>query len=178
MRRSPLSLIAALLCTLALPAVALVSGTRPAAADEGWRQDFGSLSHYTGLTCPDRIGALERFEVAGTTATMLASCTYRAGEIYVVVQLWEQGHLKHVLEDYRNRFKRIGFKQVAGTSVTSRGLTFVVGHDGKMQRRETIWPLSIGQRGLILWMNYAHPVDNETIMMAYTDMVDLLRTMK
>ncbi|WP_321339368.1 hypothetical protein [Breoghania sp.] len=163
---------------LCLALVALAAGLAPARAVNGWREDFGALTHYSGLSCPDRIGALERFEVAGTTATMLASCTYRTDEIYVVVQIWEQNYLLRATRDYRDRFSEIGFAQVTGAGIAAKGLTFVVGRSGNLQRRETIWPISIGQRGLVLWMNYAYPTDNKAVEAAYNDMVETLRFMK
>ena len=176
----PHRVLAAFPARLALATLLVLASfhLRPALAEGGWREDFGSLKHYSGLTCPERIGALERSEVAGTASLMLASCTYRTGEVFVVVQLWEQGYLKRALEDYRARFKTIGFKQVGGAGLASRGLTFVVGYDGKVQRRETIWPVSVGRRGLVVWMNYAYPLDERRMETAYTDMVEMLRAMK
>ncbi|PTW61793.1 hypothetical protein C8N35_102509 [Breoghania corrubedonensis] len=179
MWRTVFSRSPALLYLAAALGLANAFASVPARADDdGWREDFGSLTHYSGLSCPERIGALERFEVTGTTSTMLASCTYRLGEMSIVVQLWEQGYLKRALENYRARFATIGFKRVAGSSMAARGLTFVVGHDGQTQRRETIWPVTIGRRGMIVWMNYAYPIDEGRMETAYTDMVEMLRAMK
>ncbi|WP_319775664.1 hypothetical protein [Breoghania sp.] len=167
-----------------LPAVlfvallALAASLAPAGAVNGWREDFGTLTHHSGLSCPDRIGALERFEVAGTTATMLASCTYRTDRIYLMVQIWEQGYLLRATRDYRDRFTETGFTQVTGAGVARKGLTFVVGRSSDTQRRETIWPVSVGRRGLVLWMNYAYPGDNKAVEAAYNDMVETLRSMK
>ncbi|WP_321502532.1 hypothetical protein [Breoghania sp.] len=167
--------LSAVLCGAML---ALAASLIPAGAVNGWREDFGTLTHHSGLSCPDRIGALERFEVAGTTATMLASCTYRTNNLYLMVQIWEQGYLLRATRDYRDHFVGIGFPQVTGSGVARKGLTFIVARSSDSQRRETIWPISIGRRGLVLWMNYAYPGDNKAVEAAYNDMVETLRSMK
>ena len=57
-------------------------------------------------------------------------------------------------------------------------LTFVVGYDSETERRETVWPIMIGRRGLILWMNYAYPTDERGWKRPIPIWWEMLRAMK
>lgn len=162
-------------CLVAL-AFCMLSGVR--AAEEGWRDDFGRLTHFSGLSCPDRIGALERFEVAGSAAGMLASCTYRTDDVSTVIQLWEPGRLQPTLQTLRENYAEIGFATVEGEGVAARGLSFMVATGAATERRETLWPVTVGGRNFILWMNYPYPGDQARLAAVFTDVVATLRAIR
>lgn len=157
--------------------LAVATAVGSASADDGWREDFGRLSHYSGLTCPERIGALERTGVSGSEASMLASCTYQSGPVQATVQLWEFGTLAKALAALRARYTETGFREVGGSGALSRGLNFMV-DSTEVERRETILPISLPGYHLLVWMHYRHPAEDALAVASFSDLLAMLRSMR
>lgn len=146
-----------------------------ASAAEGWRDETGEVIHYSGLRCPDRIATLTRIDASGHAERALANCTYQAPNLHAVIQIMEANVIAAVADELRQHYTAAGFTPVIGDGITKRGLTFIVGHVGEAELRETLWPIRIGQHDFMLWMNYPHPGAHAEVAMAYNAFVEMLR---
>lgn len=165
----------------ALAVVAMAATACTAAlADEtdGWRDESGGLVHYSGLFCPNQIAMLTRTDASGLAAHIVASCTYQAPRLQAVVEILEPNALETALAKLRANYVTSGFGHLAAAGSAARGMTFVVGEDGPSQMRETIWPIRIGPRDYLLWMNYRYPEDMAQVDLAYTAFIDMLRSLE
>ncbi len=146
-----------------------------AAENTGWRNTTHGIEHFTGLHCPNHIARLTRIDANSTAESTMASCTYQGNQLHAVVEIVEPNAINSLLLNLRQRFLLSGFGQVTGDGAAARGLTFVISQDNAKQVRETLWPIRIGDKDHILWLNYHYPEGQSEMELIHQLFVQMLR---
>lgn len=157
----PLLLALSLPLALAAPALAQRDARD---SDSGWHTVIGGMRHFTGLTCPDRIGMLSRVRVLTSAADRIAGCVYLATNgISVVVRSHLPGSSAAAARAFNRRYSAAGFKRLAATGAAAAGLSFNTGVTGDRTRCETLWRLTGRRTDYTLWMAYSLPDQGDLV---------------
>lgn len=133
-------------------------------SDSGWHTVIGGMRHFTGLTCPDRIGMLSRVRVLTSAADRIAGCVYLATNgISVVVRSHLPGSSAATARAFDRRYSTAGFKRLAATGAAAAGLSFNTGTTGERTRCETLWRLTGRRTDYTLWMAYSLPDQGDLV---------------
>lgn len=151
---------------LAGPALTSAGATtdRPGLSDSGWRNVTAGMRHFTGLTCPDRIGSLSRLQVLASSSDRIAGCVYQSDTgIAAILRSHPPGESEEAARSFAERYAEAGFPRMATSGAAASGLTVRTGEDRSGTRVETLWRFHTRRADYTLWMSYALPLQADAI---------------
>lgn len=168
-----------LLAGLALPQLGVSTTTSvaqvPPEKDAGWQSDVGGLRHFTGLRCPDVIGAYFRIKAMEGDADSLASCIYtgRDGITAVLRKHLQATGRRQALKFSRN-YKAAGFEPIKLTGAAGSGISFRTRNWTPTSLCETLWYFSGAKADYTLWLSYTLPTQESEVGPALAAFTDIL----
>ncbi|MES0810994.1 hypothetical protein ABLO27_16025 [Roseibium sp. SCPC15] len=154
-----------LLAAMGWPRPGLVMSTAnaqvPPEKDAGWQSDVGGLRHFTGLRCPDVVGAYFRIKAMEGDADSLAGCIYtgRDGITAVLRKHLQSGGRRQALKFSRN-YKAAGFEPITLTGAAASGISFRTRNWTPTSLCETLWYFSGTDADYTLWLAYTLPTQD------------------
>ncbi|MEP3046021.1 MAG: hypothetical protein ABJL55_08065 [Roseibium sp.] len=143
--------------------------------DAGWQSDVKGLRHFTGMRCPDLIGAFYRIKVLEGDEVSLAGCIYTGrGGINVVLRKHLQGGGRQEAIKYTRSYKKAGFEPIKLSGAAATGISFKTRGWTPTTLCETLWHFSGAKADFTLWMSYTLPTQEEEIGPALAAFVSAL----
>lgn len=140
-----------------------VSGT-PGISDAGWKNVTAGMRHFTGLTCPDRLGSLNRLQVLASSPDRIAGCVYQSDTgISAILRSHPSGTSEQAARSFERRFTASGFKRLSASGVAANGISFRTGQDRAGTRCETLWRFRSRNAEYTLWMSYTLPLQEMAV---------------
>lgn len=168
-------------CRLALIFVAAATTPQMASsqvapeADAGWQSDVEGLRHFTGLRCPDIIGAFYRIKVMEGDGTSLSGCIYTGRDgMTAVLRTHLQGTGRREALTFSRNYKAAGFEPIQLTGAAATGISFRTGTRESASHCETMWYFSGSKADYTLWMSYTLPRQEIDIGPAITSFTNAL----
>jgi hypothetical protein len=153
---------AAIVATAVCPAAAQRSGS--ALSDAGWKTVANGMRHFTGLTCPDRVGSLSRLQVLPSSADRVAGCIYQSDTgISAILRSHPSGNSAQAAREFETRYGEAGFSRLSATGAAASGISFKTGETRNGTRCETLWRFHARASDYTLWMSYTLPQQETTI---------------
>ncbi|QDG76795.1 hypothetical protein [Labrenzia sp. PHM005] len=160
----------------------LFSAGRPAAyaqvspeAEAGWQSDVEGLRHFTGLRCPDVIGAFYRIKVMEGDGSSLAGCIYTGRDgITAVLRMHLQGTGRREAVNFSRSYKAASFEAIQLSGAAASGISFKTGTRGPATQCETLWHFAGAKSDFTLWMAYTLPTQEVDIGPAIASFTDAL----
>lgn len=144
-------------------------------AEAGWRSDVEGLRHFTGLRCPDVIGAFYRIKVMDGDGPSLAGCIYTGRDgITAVLRSHLQGSGRREALNFSRSYKAAGFEPLKLSGAAQTGTSFRTGTTGSSTHCETLWYFDGAEADFTLWMSYTLPTQEIDIGPAIASFTDAL----
>ncbi|MFN4010440.1 MAG: hypothetical protein ACK4K8_10835 [Pannonibacter sp.] len=132
--------------------------------EAGWVNDALGMRHFSGLSCPNRLGDLTRTKVLAAARTRLAGCIYTSER---GMQLVIRQHAPDTGRDEAKRFadayQQAGYALLRLSGVAEQGITFRTGGTDERALLESFWHLKGRSSDYSLWISYNLP-DHETVL--------------
>ncbi|WP_439529759.1 hypothetical protein [Pannonibacter sp.] len=132
--------------------------------EAGWVNDALGMRHFSGLSCPNRLGDLTRTKVLAAARTRLAGCIYTSER---GMQLVIRQHAPDTGRDEAKRFadayQKAGYALLRLSGVAEQGITFRTGGTDERALLESFWHLKGRSSDYSLWISYNLP-DHETVL--------------
>ena len=136
----------------------------PGMSNAGWKNVTAGMHHFTGLTCPDRMGALNRLQVLASSPDRIAGCVYQSDTgISAVLRSHPVGTSAKTARAFEERFAASGFKRLSTSGIAANGISFRTGEDRAGTRCETLWRFRARNADYTLWMSYTLPLQEMAV---------------
>ena len=147
-----------------LPAQAQSFSGSPGISNAGWKNVTAGMHHFTGLTCPDRMGSLNRLRVLASSPDRIAGCVYQSDTgISAILRSHPTGTSARAARAFEERFAASGFKRLSASGVAANGISFRTGEDRVGTRCETLWRFRARNAEYTLWMSYTLPLQEMAV---------------
>ncbi|ADZ69945.1 hypothetical protein [Polymorphum gilvum] len=134
----------------------------------GWVNDAQGMRHYSGLSCPNRVGTMTRTKVLAATDRRAAGCVYAGdGSFQAVVRQHVKGTGRSDATAFAERYRAAGLEQVTMTGISGSGVTFRMGDGDGRTTCETLWHLSGASADYTLWFSYSLPEHGTAVAPAF-----------
>ncbi len=144
-------------------------------AEAGWRSAVEGLRHFTGLRCPDIVGAFFRIKVMDGDGPSLAGCIYTGRDgITAVLRSHLQGSGRQEALNFARRYKAAGFEPLKLSGAAETGTSFKTGANDTSTHCETLWYFDGAEADFTLWMSYTLPTQEIDIGPAVTSFTEAL----
>ncbi|GAA0773551.1 hypothetical protein E1180_08760 [Roseibium denhamense] len=126
--------------------------------DAGWQSDIEGLRHFSGLRCPDVIGAFFRIKVLEGDNVALAGCIYTGRDgMTAVLRKHLQGTGRQEALRYSRNYKSAGFDPISLTGAAASGISFKTRAWTPTTLIETLWYFDGAKADFTLWLTYTLP---------------------
>lgn len=159
-------LLVALMCIgLAAPSRAQV----PPEQEAGWQSDVDGLRHFTGLRCPDIVGAFYRIKVLEGNEVSLSGCIYTGRDgITAILRKHLEGTGRREALTFSRNYKAAGFEPVKLSGAAASGISFRTRSWAPTSLCETLWYFSGAKADYTLWLSYTLPTQEVDVGPAVT----------
>ncbi|WFE91855.1 hypothetical protein K1718_10980 [Roseibium porphyridii] len=162
-RHSVLRVVSGLALAIAVTQGSAVAQVPPE-KDAGWQSDVSGLRHFTGLRCPDTIGAFSRIKVMEGDAVSQASCIYTGRDgITAVLRKHTQGTGRREALTFSRSYKAAGFEPITLSGAASTGISFRTRNWTPTSLCETLWYFSGTDADYTLWLSYTLPTQEAEV---------------
>lgn len=145
----------------------------PPEKDAGWQSDVDGLRHFTGLRCPDMIGAFYRIKVMEGDEVSQAGCIYTGRDgITAVLRKHLEGTGRREALAFSRNYKTAGFEQIKLSGAAASGISFRTRSWTPTSLCETLWYFSGTGADYTLWLSYTLPtqeIDIGPAVAAFTE---------
>ncbi|NBN77156.1 hypothetical protein GWI72_02615 [Microvirga tunisiensis] len=156
-----------------VPGSALAQTAAPRVQSEyeaGWVNDALGMRHYSGLSCPNRMGSLTRTKVMPTGRTRIAGCIYTSDQgLQVVIRQHAQDTGPTEADLFARTYLKAGFAPVRLSGVAGRGITFRTSGNADRSLLETLWHFRGRSADYTLWIAYTLPEHEMALEPAFLD---------
>lgn len=147
--------------------------------EAGWVNDALGMRHFSGLSCPNRLGDLTRTKVLAAARTRLAGCIYSSEQgLQIVVRQHAPDTGPLEAQRFAASYQAARFAPVRLSGVSSQGITFRTGGTEERALLETFWHMRGRSSDYSLWISYTLPEHENLVEPAYMELRDQLARLK
>ncbi|WP_209015127.1 hypothetical protein [Roseibium limicola] len=172
---SPTLLTLVCAATLSFDPAVAVAQDMQSQESVGWQADVDGMRHFSGLRCPDEVGAFFRTKVLASDGDRMAACIYTGNDgMSAVLRQHLAGTGQATATSFLENYKNAGFQRVTLSGPASEGISFKTRPWTASVLCETLWYFDGPKADYTLWMAYGLPSQEAEVGPALDAFVRLL----